>query len=46
MNIESFIEENDSYHFHQKIGGLIKTGSTGTNVNDLILILGHKSTII
>lgn len=43
MNIQHYIAENDSYHFHQKIGSLIKTGSTGTNVNDLILILGDKS---
>ena len=43
MNTKHYIAENDSYHFHQKIGSLIKTGSTGTNVNDLILILGNQS---
>ena len=42
MKLQHYIAENDSYHFHQKIGGLIKTGSTGTNVNDLIVILGKN----
>ena len=40
LSLQHYIAENDSYHFHQKVGSLIKTGSTGTNVNDLILILG------
>ena len=36
---DSFLRNNDSYHFFEKAGGLIKTGSTGTNVNDLMLLL-------
>lgn len=39
MKIKSYIENSDSYHFFKQVGGLIKTGSTGTNVNDLIIIL-------
>jgi len=39
QSIQEFIDNNDSYHFFSKIGGLIKTGATGTNVNDLIIIL-------
>ena len=39
MKINAYIENNDSYHFFKKVGGLIRTGSTGTNVNDLIIIL-------
>lgn len=39
MDVQTYISDNDSYHFHQKIGSLIKTGSTGTNVNDIILIM-------
>ncbi len=33
---EAFLNDHDSYSFFQKVGGLIKTGSTGTNVNDLV----------
>lgn len=35
---DAFLENNDSYHYFAKVGGLIKTGSTGTNVMDLILL--------
>lgn len=37
--IHDFIQNNDAYHYHEKVGGLIKTGATGTNVNDLIVVL-------
>jgi hydroxypyruvate reductase len=30
-----FLLRNDSYRFFQKTGGLILTGPTGTNVNDV-----------
>ena len=33
------LAENDSYHALQKIGGLIVTGPTGTNVNDVAVAL-------
>ena len=33
------LSENDSYHALQKIGGLIVTGPTGTNVNDVSVAL-------
>jgi glycerate 2-kinase len=39
VNIQTFIDANDSYHYFQKLGGLIRIGSTGTNVNDLIIII-------
>ena len=32
---EKFLAENDSYHFFAKLGDLIFTGPTGTNVNDI-----------
>lgn len=38
----SYLENNDSYGFFKEIGGLIRTGPTGTNVNDLICILVNK----
>ena len=33
------LRANDSYHFFEGVGGLVKTGPTGTNVNDLYLAL-------
>jgi glycerate 2-kinase len=36
---EKFLAENDSYHFFEKLGDLIFTGPTGTNVNDISLII-------
>ena len=35
----SYLEDNDSYTYFDAVGGLIKTGSTGTNVNDLFLLI-------
>ena len=40
--IESYLEVNDSYHYLEKHGGLIKTGPTGTNVCDLYCALIKK----
>jgi glycerate 2-kinase len=34
-----FLNANDSYHFFEKYGGLIKTGPTQTNVMDLVVAL-------
>lgn len=36
---EVYLDNNDSYHALQASGDLIMTGSTGTNVNDLIVLL-------
>ena len=33
------LQDNDSYHALEKVGGLIVTGATGTNVNDLAMVL-------
>jgi glycerate 2-kinase len=33
------LERNDAYTFLHAVGGLIVTGPTGTNVNDLVLVL-------
>jgi len=38
LDIHAFIENSDSYHYFEQLGGLIKTGATGTNVNDLMLM--------
>jgi len=34
-----FLARNDSYHFFEAVGGLIKTGPTNTNVADVRLML-------
>jgi hydroxypyruvate reductase len=35
-----YLENNDSFHFFENTGGLLVTGPTGTNVNDLVFLLG------
>ncbi len=39
LNWREFIDNNDSFHFFEKLGDLIITGPTGSNVSDLIVIL-------
>ncbi|MEE8607308.1 MAG: glycerate kinase [Nitrospiraceae bacterium] len=39
MEPEHYLQENDSYHFFQPLGGLLITGPTLTNVMDLRLVL-------
>lgn len=39
INIFRVLQENDAYHALQQTGGLIMTGSTGTNVNDVAVVL-------
>lgn len=34
-----YLQRNDAYHFFERAGGLLKTGPTNTNVNDLTLVL-------
>jgi glycerate 2-kinase len=36
---EKFLAQNDSYHFFSRLGDLILTGPTGTNVNDVSVIV-------
>lgn len=40
--IPEVLRENDAYHALQKVDGLIFTGPTGTNVNDLTILLIDK----
>ncbi|MFO7841831.1 MAG: DUF4147 domain-containing protein [Fidelibacterota bacterium] len=39
LSLSEFMERHDSYSFHQQCGSLIKTGYTGTNVNDIAMAL-------
>ncbi len=39
LSIPAVLADNDSYHALEKVGGLIVTGPTGTNVNDVSVAL-------
>jgi hydroxypyruvate reductase len=39
LSSQAFLADNDSYSFLQRVGGLLRTGPTGTNVADVRLIL-------
>lgn len=36
-NVESYLEDNDSFSFFTKVGHYIETGNTGSNVSDIII---------
>ncbi len=41
IDIEAVLQDNDAYHALERAQALIKTGATGTNVNDLgVLLIG------
>ncbi len=42
MDAGEFLANNDSYHFFEKIEGLVKTGPTGTNVMDVRVVLVER----
>ncbi len=42
LDAKSFLDNNDSYSFFSKLGDLIFTGLTGTNVNDVSVIVAIK----
>jgi hydroxypyruvate reductase len=39
IDAEALLADNDSYHALDACGGLVRTGPTGTNVNDLSILL-------
>lgn len=39
IQVQDVLARNDSYHALEAIGGLLKTGPTGTNVNDFSVVL-------
>ena len=39
IDVHTVLKNNDAYHALDAINGLIKTGPTGTNVNDLAVVL-------
>lgn len=41
LSAQRFLRENNSYEYLNAVGGLIKTGPTGTNVNDITLLFAY-----
>lgn len=41
VGAREFLDNNDSYHFFEKLDALIKTGPTGTNVMDVRILLAR-----
>ena len=39
LDVPHALADNDAYHALQAVGGLIVTGPTGTNVNDVAVVL-------
>jgi hydroxypyruvate reductase len=39
ISIDAHLSDNNSYHVLKAAGGLVVTGPTGTNVNDLMMVL-------
>ncbi len=39
LDAADFVARNDAYTFFDRVGGLIRSGPTGTNVNDLMIAL-------
>ena len=42
IDANSYIQRNDSHTFFKKVGGLIITGATGTNVNDIMIAVARR----
>ena len=41
LDPEAYLRDNDSYHFFERLGDLVITGPTGTNVMDLRILLAR-----
>jgi glycerate 2-kinase len=39
LDPQSYLDDNDAYHFFNTIGGLLTTGPTGTNVMDIAIVI-------
>lgn len=42
VDAAGFLSRNDAYHYFEALGDLIRSGPTGTNVNDLVFLV-HRS---
>jgi glycerate-2-kinase len=39
LDLDTYLQQFDAYHFFEQTGGLLETGPTGTNVCDLRVAL-------
>ena len=39
LTVHDVLRRNDAYHALEAVGGLLRTGPTGTNVNDVAVVL-------
>ena len=42
LDVDEYLRQNNAYRFFEQAGGLLKTGPTGTNVNDLAFLFTFK----
>ena len=42
LDVAGHLSRNDAYHFFERLGDLLKIGPTGTNVNDLMFLIGSE----
>jgi glycerate 2-kinase len=42
LDPELYLQSNDSHTFFRKVGGLVLTGATGTNVNDIMIAVASE----
>jgi hydroxypyruvate reductase len=42
LSVADYLSKNDAYHFFEQLGDLLKIGPTGTNVNDLVFLVGEN----
>ncbi|GAB4444334.1 MAG: glycerate kinase [Anaerolineales bacterium] len=41
LDAADYLSRNDAYHYFEALGDLIRSGPTGTNVNDLVFLIGQ-----
>jgi len=46
LSVADYLSDNDAYHFFERLDDLLKVGPTGTNVNDLIFLMGYESVVL
>ncbi len=43
LDADDYLKRNDSYHYLDAVGGLVRTGPTGTNVMDIQILLAGET---
>jgi hydroxypyruvate reductase len=41
VDVADYLSRNDAYVFFDQLNDLLKSGPSGTNVNDLIFLIGY-----